>query len=123
MRLKSARRLESQGSIFQTTSDTEVIAHLIARSTKDFVSAAKEALQRIIGGFAFLIMTNDKLLVASDPHGLRPLVMGRLTMAMYLLPRPARLKRLARNMSVTCSQARCLYWIVTGMTEDRFAEA
>ncbi|MBW7459607.1 class II glutamine amidotransferase, partial [Paenibacillus sepulcri] len=70
--------LERQGSIFQTTSDTEVIAHLIARSNKDFVSAAKDALQRIIGGFAFLIMTNGKLLVASDPHGLRPLVMGKL---------------------------------------------
>lgn len=72
------KELEMQGSIFQTTSDTEVIAHLIARSSKDFVSAAKDALQRIIGGFAFLIMTNDKLLVASDPHGLRPLVMGRM---------------------------------------------
>ncbi|AJY77563.1 amidophosphoribosyltransferase [Paenibacillus beijingensis] len=72
------RELEAQGSIFQTTSDTEVIAHLIARSPKDFVEAAKDALQRIIGGFAFLIMTNDKLLVASDPNGLRPLVMGRL---------------------------------------------
>ena len=72
------KELESQGSIFQTTSDTEVIAHLIARSSKDFVSAAKDALQRIIGGFAFLIMTNDRLLVASDPNGLRPLVMGRL---------------------------------------------
>ncbi|MFC4778034.1 amidophosphoribosyltransferase [Paenibacillus sp. GCM10023252] len=72
------RELESQGSIFQTTSDTEVVAHLIARSKKDFVTAAKEALQRIVGGFAFLLMTNDKLLVASDPHGLRPLVMGQL---------------------------------------------
>jgi len=72
------RELEAAGSIFQTTSDTEVIAHLIARSPKDFVTAAKDALQRVIGGFAFLIMTNDKLLVASDPHGLRPLVMGRL---------------------------------------------
>ncbi|MGG4036256.1 amidophosphoribosyltransferase [Paenibacillus cisolokensis] len=72
------RELERQGSIFQTTSDTEVIAHLIARSDKDFVEATKDALQRLIGGFAFLIMTNDKLLVASDPNGLRPLVMGRL---------------------------------------------
>lgn len=72
------RELEHQGSIFQTTSDTEVIAHLIARSPKDFENAAKDALARLVGGFAFLIMTNDKLIVASDPHGLRPLVMGRL---------------------------------------------
>lgn len=72
------RELEAAGSIFQTTSDTEVIAHLIARSPLDFVSAAKEALQRLVGGFAFLLMTNDKLLVASDANGLRPLCMGRL---------------------------------------------
>ncbi|MFF2480128.1 amidophosphoribosyltransferase [Paenibacillus sp. NPDC058071] len=72
------KELESQGSIFQTSSDTEVIAHLIARSPKDFEAAAKEALQRLVGGFAFLLMTNDKLLVASDPNGLRPLVMGKM---------------------------------------------
>ena len=42
------------------------------------MDAVKDALQRIVGGFAFLIMTKDKLIVASDPHGLRPFVMGRL---------------------------------------------
>ncbi|MNW36687.1 Amidophosphoribosyltransferase precursor [compost metagenome] len=72
------RELEQSGSIFQTTSDTEVIAHLIARSPKDFVEAAKDALQRLVGGFAFLLMTNDKLIVASDPNGLRPLTMAKL---------------------------------------------
>jgi len=70
--------LEAAGSIFQTTSDTEVIAHLIARSPLDFVGAAKTALQRVVGGFAFLILTNDRLIAASDPNGLRPLCMGRL---------------------------------------------
>jgi len=70
--------LEAAGSIFQTTSDTEVIAHLIARSPLDFVDAVKAALQRVVGGFAFLIMTNTKLIAASDPNGLRPLCMGRL---------------------------------------------
>ncbi|MFS0726201.1 amidophosphoribosyltransferase [Paenibacillus sp. 1P07SE] len=72
------RELENLGSIFQTTSDTEVIAHLIARSPKDFVSAVRDAMQRIVGGYAFLILSNDKLIVVSDPHGLRPLVMGKL---------------------------------------------
>ena len=70
---KIRHELEMSGSIFQTTSDTEVIAHLIARSSKDFVEAAKDALGQLIGGFAFLLLTNDKLIVASDPHGLRPL--------------------------------------------------
>ncbi|URN95104.1 MAG: amidophosphoribosyltransferase [Candidatus Pristimantibacillus lignocellulolyticus] len=72
------KELEMSGSIFQTSSDTEVIAHLIARSSKDFVEAARDALRRLVGGFAFLIMTNDKLIVASDPHGLRPLSMATL---------------------------------------------
>ncbi|MFD0711876.1 amidophosphoribosyltransferase [Paenibacillus sp. GCM10027626] len=70
--------LEASGSIFQTTSDMEAIAHLIARSSEDFVTAVKNALQRLTGGFAILIMTNDKLIAASDAHGLRPLAMGRL---------------------------------------------
>ena len=73
------RYLERQGSIFQTTSDTETIAHLIARSAYDDVAeAVKEALQMLKGAYAFLIMTNDKLVVALDPNGLRPLSMGRL---------------------------------------------
>lgn len=73
------RELEKQGSIFQTSSDTEVLAHLVARSQHDdIMDAVKEALQRLVGGFAFLILTKDKLIAALDPHGLRPFVMGKL---------------------------------------------
>ncbi|WP_019535459.1 amidophosphoribosyltransferase [Paenibacillus ginsengihumi] len=73
------RELEQQGSIFQTTSDTEVVAHLIARSRHDdIVGAVKEALQRVVGAFAFLFLTKDKLIAALDPHALRPFVIGRL---------------------------------------------
>ena len=73
------RSLERRGSIFQTSSDTEVLAHLIARSEHDDIAdAVKDALQQITGGYAFLIMTKDKLIAALDPHGLRPFVMGTL---------------------------------------------
>lgn len=72
-------QLEAQGSIFQTTSDTEVIAHLIKRggflSLEDRV---KHALSMIKGAFAVVIMTEDKLIAAQDPNGLRPLALGRL---------------------------------------------
>lgn len=72
-------QLEAQGSIFQTSSDTEVLAHLIKRSgfavMKDRV---KNALTMLKGAYAFLIMTETELLVALDPHGLRPLSIGRL---------------------------------------------
>ncbi len=71
--------LEEAGSIFQTTSDTEVLVHLIARARGiPMEDAVKPALQKVSGGYAFLIMVNDKLVVARDPHGLRPLAMGTI---------------------------------------------
>ncbi|SHF17341.1 amidophosphoribosyltransferase [Seinonella peptonophila] len=72
-------KLEKKGSIFQTTTDTEVIAHLIARSETDSLEeAVKEVLPQLVGAYALLIMTNDQLIVAQDPHGLRPLSMALL---------------------------------------------
>lgn len=72
-------QLENQGSIFQTTSDTEVLAHLIKRSgyqaLKDQV---KNSLTMLKGAYAFLILTETEMLVALDPNGLRPLSIGRL---------------------------------------------
>lgn len=73
------RYLEHQGSIFQTTSDTEVIAHLIARSAyTEIEEAVKEALSMVKGAYALLIMTEEKLIAALDPNGLRPLSIGQL---------------------------------------------
>ncbi|PLS09722.1 amidophosphoribosyltransferase [Neobacillus cucumis] len=72
-------QLEAQGSIFQTSSDTEVLAHLIRRSgfpqLKDQV---KNSLSMLKGAYAYLIMTETELMVALDPHGLRPLSLGCL---------------------------------------------
>ncbi|WP_175986586.1 amidophosphoribosyltransferase [Bacillus sp. Marseille-Q1617] len=72
-------QLEGQGSIFQTTSDTEVLAHLIKRSgytrLKDRV---KNALTMLKGAYAFLVMTETEMMVALDPHGLRPLSLAKL---------------------------------------------
>ncbi|MBM7569989.1 amidophosphoribosyltransferase [Aquibacillus albus] len=71
--------LQQQGSIFQTTTDTEVIAHLIARSKKQrFEHAAPDILSRIDGSFALVIMTENQLLIALDRHGLRPLSLGKI---------------------------------------------
>lgn len=73
------RNLERMGSIFQTSTDTEVLAHLIARSEHDnIVDAVKDALNQLVGGYAFLIITKDKMIAALDPNGLRPFVMGKL---------------------------------------------
>ncbi|MEN8697987.1 amidophosphoribosyltransferase [Bacillus infantis] len=72
-------QLEGQGSIFQTSSDTEVLAHLIKRggfsALKDRV---KTALSMVKGAYAFLIMTETELMVALDPNGMRPLSLAKL---------------------------------------------
>ncbi|MFF2447126.1 amidophosphoribosyltransferase [Neobacillus sp. NPDC058068] len=70
-------QLETQGSIFQTSSDTEVLAHLIRRGGfLQMNDRVKNALSMLKGAYAYLIMTETELMVALDPHGLRPLSLG-----------------------------------------------
>ncbi|AIM16822.1 MULTISPECIES: amidophosphoribosyltransferase [Neobacillus] len=72
-------QLEAQGSIFQTSSDSEVLAHLIRRSGFSNMSdKVKNALSMLKGAYAYLILTENELMVALDPHGLRPLSLGCL---------------------------------------------
>ncbi|MBZ5530466.1 MAG: amidophosphoribosyltransferase [Acidobacteriia bacterium] len=72
-------RLEAQGSIFQTTSDTEVIVHLIAQSKEQTLpEAVCDALRRIEGAFSLVMMTRDRVFAVRDPRGFRPLSMGRI---------------------------------------------
>ncbi len=71
--------LVREGSIFQTTSDTEVLLHLYARSkapTRE--QALIEAVSQVRGAFSLLVLTRDQLIAVRDPHGFRPLVIGRL---------------------------------------------
>jgi len=71
--------LEAAGSIFQATSDTEVILHLIARSReKEMESALREALIQLEGAYSLVFVSQNKVIVARDPHGFRPLAMGTL---------------------------------------------
>ena len=71
--------LQDGGTIFQTTSDTEIILHLIARNRdSDQVRQIIDALNQIQGAFSLVILTDDKLIAARDPHGWRPLAVGKL---------------------------------------------
>jgi amidophosphoribosyltransferase len=71
--------LVRQGAIFQATTDTEVIVHLFARSREDTVETAiVEALSQVRGAYSLVMMTKDRLIGARDPHGFRPLAIGRL---------------------------------------------
>ena len=72
-------RLISEGSIFQTNSDTEVIVHLYARSRAGtFADALIESIAQLTGAFSFAVLTKDHLIAARDPHGFRPLALGKL---------------------------------------------
>jgi amidophosphoribosyltransferase len=73
------RQLEAAGAIFQSTSDTEVILHLYARSHREKLEDAIAAsLSKVMGAFSLLFLTRDALVAARDPWGFRPLVIGRL---------------------------------------------
>jgi amidophosphoribosyltransferase len=71
--------LESQGSIFQANSDTEVILHLVAHSSeRTLAGALRDALLQIEGAFSLVFLAEDRIIVARDPHGFRPLAMGQM---------------------------------------------
>jgi amidophosphoribosyltransferase len=71
--------LVSEGSIFQTTSDTEVLLHLYARSKAGSPDQAiVESISQVQGAFSFVMLTKDRLIAVRDPHGFRPLTLGRL---------------------------------------------
>lgn len=74
--------LERDGSIFQASSDTEVILHLIAHSREQSLSGAlRDALLQIDGAFSLVFLSKDRMIVARDPHGFRPLAMGLLELS------------------------------------------
>jgi len=78
--LEIRTRLESQGSIFSTNSDTEVIVHLMAQSREHTLpEAIADALRQVEGAFSLVMVTPDRILAARDPRGFRPLAMGRIT--------------------------------------------
>jgi len=76
------RDLEHDGSIFQASSDTEVILHLVARSRERTLPAAlREALLQLEGAFSLVFLAQDRVIVARDPHGFRPLASGQMELS------------------------------------------
>lgn len=77
--------LEEDGHIFQATSDTEVIIHLIAKSRENsFVDCVVDALQKVVGAFTILATNGEEIVAVRDPHGFRPLVLGKIGSAHVL---------------------------------------
>ena len=79
------RDLEAEGSIFQASSDTEVILHLLARSReRTLAGALRDALLQLEGAFSLVFLATDRIIVARDPHGFRPLAMGQMENLSYV---------------------------------------
>ncbi len=71
--------LERRGAIFQASSDTEVILHLVAHSSeRTLAGALREALLQLEGAFSLVFLAQDRIIVARDPHGFRPLAVGEM---------------------------------------------
>lgn len=76
------RDLERDGSIFQASSDTEVILHLIAHSReRSLAGALREALLQLDGAFSLVFLARDQMIVVRDPHGFRPMAMGLMELS------------------------------------------
>jgi amidophosphoribosyltransferase len=76
------KELEEEGSIFQASSDTEVVLHLVARSRERTIAGAlREALLMMEGAFSMVFLAEDRVIVARDPQGFRPLVMGQMELS------------------------------------------
>ncbi|MEM7609427.1 MAG: amidophosphoribosyltransferase [Myxococcota bacterium] len=72
-------QLEADGSIFATSSDTEVLVHLIARSRAETMQdRVAEALRNVQGAYSLVFLSNDEMIAVRDPHGFRPLCLGKL---------------------------------------------
>ncbi|MFH2204507.1 MAG: amidophosphoribosyltransferase [Elusimicrobiota bacterium] len=76
--LSLRRRLERDGAIFRSTTDSEVVVHLIARRQGTVEQAIAESLRLLEGAYSFIFQTPDKLIAARDPLGFRPLCLGRI---------------------------------------------
>ncbi|MDR1474054.1 MAG: amidophosphoribosyltransferase [Lactobacillales bacterium] len=80
------RKLEENGAIFQSNSDTEVLMHLIRHSKKTiFLEKVKDSLRQIKGGFAYLLLNEKELIAALDPNGFRPLAIGKMQNGAYVV--------------------------------------
>jgi amidophosphoribosyltransferase len=80
--LELRKELEREGSIFQASSDSEVVLHLVARSReRTLAGALREALLQLEGAFSLVFLAEDRILVARDPHGFRPLAFGQMELS------------------------------------------
>lgn len=117
--------LERQGSIFQSNSDTEVLAHLIKKTSGSLNQRerVKKALSMLKGAFAFVIMTEDGLMIAQDPNGLRPLSIGKLGDAWVVASETCAFDIIGAECIRSVEPGELIIINDKGLQSDRFAPA
>ncbi len=114
------RRLESQGSIFQTSSDTEVVVHLIARSQeRTTADRVADALRQTKGAFSLMVLTPNEMIAVRDPWGFRPLAMGRLKDAYVFASEPVAFELVAAEFVRDVEPGEMIVIDKNGMTSRR----
>lgn len=114
--------LEKSGAIFETTSDSEVLIHLIAKYNKlNFIDAVKWSLNQIKGAFSFLIMNNDTLIAARDPNGFRPLEIGKIDGAYIIASETCAFDLINAKWCATVEPGEMVIFTKRGMKTIRFA--
>lgn len=115
--------LDRQGSIFQSTSDTEVVAHLVARGGyPSTVENVRASMTMIKGGYAFVILTDDQLIAMRDPLGLRPMALGRLGEAYVVASETCAFDTIGATFLRDVEPGEMLIIDQDGLRSERFAE-
>ncbi|MDR3566111.1 MAG: amidophosphoribosyltransferase [Negativicutes bacterium] len=115
--------LEKKGSVFQTSVDSEVIVHLIARSTKKTIEEKiVESLGHVHGAYCLVIMTDKKLIGVRDPHGFRPLCIGKLNGGWILASESCALDTVGAELVRDVEPGEMVTIDENGLTSRRFGE-
>jgi len=115
--------LEKSGSIFESTVDSEVLVHLIAKyNMLDFVSAVKQALSELSGAFSFVILNRDYLIAARDPNGFRPLEVGQFDGAYIVASETCAFDLLNAKRIFTVEPGEIVIFSKDGIKTEKFAE-
>ncbi|MDI6727089.1 MAG: amidophosphoribosyltransferase [Smithellaceae bacterium] len=116
--------LERRGSIFQSTMDTEVIIHLMAPHLKgDLEDALRQALEAVQGSYSLVLLTQDRIIAARDPHGFRPLALGRLGESWVVASETCAFDLIGAEYVRDVEPGEAIFIDGTGLKSVRFAEA
>lgn len=118
---KLRESLEKKGSIFQTTSDTEVLAHLIKRDGVVNEATITNALNHVKGAYAYLVLEDDTLYAALDPDGIRPLSIGKLEDAYVIASETCAFDQIGATFERNVLPGELIKINQDGLTSSRFA--